>query len=96
MYRYFFKKSLFTFYRSRNALDSGFNSEIPSCGCGIGLLPGMDLDGAELLAGFDQPSQQDLDFPSALLVSDINLNSGFLAQYGMVYSRFGFQIPIIN
>ena len=66
------------FFRSRNALDSGFNSEIPSCGCGI--LPG-GLGGAEFLGGPDHASQQDLDFPSALLASD--LNSGFLAQYGL-------------
>ena len=47
--------------------DSGFNSEIPSCACGI-----LDQD---------HPSQQGLDLPSALLASD--LNSGFLAQYGL-------------
>ena len=64
--------------RSRNALDSGFNSEIPSCGCGI--LPG-GLGGAEFLGGADHASQQDLDFPSALLASD--LHSGLLAQYGL-------------
>ena len=48
--------------------DSGFNSEIPSCACGI-------------LASSEHPSQQGLDLPSALLASD--LNSGFLAQYGL-------------
>ena len=53
--------------------DSGFNSEIPSCACGI-------------LASSEHPSQifinqQGLDLPSALLASDIN--SGFLAQYGL-------------
>lgn len=31
--------------------------------------------------GSDHPSQQDIDLPSALLASD--LNSGFLAQYGL-------------
>lgn len=33
------------------------------------------------MPGSDHPSQQDIDLPSALLASD--LNSGFLAQYGL-------------
>ena len=64
----------FSSFRRRN--DSGFNSEIPSCGCGI--LPGLD-GGVGIVS--EHPSQVGLDFPSALLASD--LNSGLLAQYGL-------------
>jgi hypothetical protein len=48
--------------------DSGFNSELPSCACGI-------------LASEHVSQQGGIDLPSALLASD--LNSGYLAQYGL-------------
>jgi len=92
--------------RSCTGRDSGFNSEIPSCECGIGsrgILPGFPVNsgigypvnsgigfpvnsgiGFPINSGIvfpEQASQNDLDFPSALLVSD--LNSGILAQYGL-------------
>ena len=94
------------FHRSCTGRDSGFNSEIPSCECGIGsrgILPGFPVNsgigypvnsgigfpvnsgiGFPINSGIvfpEQASQNDLDFPSALLVSD--LNSGILAQYGL-------------
>ena len=72
----YFTFCYFFFLRSCTARDSGFNSEIPSCGCGI--LPGLDGGGGIVS---EHPSQVGLDFPSALLASD--LNSGLLAQYGL-------------
>ena len=89
---------IYFFHRSCTGRDSGFNSEIPSCECGIGsrgILPSFPVNsgigypvnsgiGFPINSGIvfpEQPSQNDLDFPSALLVSD--LNSGILAQYGL-------------